>query len=295
VDQTDHLEVFQRIRTKYPELSPSFRKIADFLLEGYRDAAFMPASHVAARADVSESVVVRFAAAIGYAGYPEMLRAIQRIVKSELAPSKRLAGDEATEDRPDRKDFLARTIATDIENIRRTASEPVTLASFERAAEMLAGAAEVFCLGLRGLGSLASMIGFLLGTAGVRTRVLPHGDAEMFEQLYYIKKGDVLVAFAFQRYTKRTVDALELADRRGAGTLAITDSLTSPAAQAGAASLICAVKGESFFNSYTAAVSLINALTTAVVSRRLRPTRRALEELDALLPDEDFFGRDNGP
>ncbi len=138
------------------------------------------------------------------------------------------------------------------------------------------------------------MLGFLLGTAGIRTRVLPHGDAEMFEQLYYIRKGDVLVAFAFQRYTKRTVDALELANRRGAGTLVITDSLTSPAAQAGTESLICAVEGESFFNSYVAAVSSINALVAAVVGRRLKASRRALEDLDALLPEEDFFGRGNG-
>ena len=61
----DHLEIFQRIRSAYGDLSPSFRKIADFLLESYRDAAFLPASRVAARADVSESVVVRFAGALG--------------------------------------------------------------------------------------------------------------------------------------------------------------------------------------------------------------------------------------
>jgi len=286
----DHIEIFQRIRAAYADLSPSFRKIADFLLESYRDAAFLAASRVASRADVSESAVVRFAGAIGYSGYPEMLRAIQRIVKSELAPSRRLAGDDA-EDRRDRRDVLGRTVATDIENLRRTASDPLTLASFDRAVAMLADASEVYSLGLRRLGSLASMFGALLGTSGVRTQVLTHGHAEMFEQLYYIKKEHVLVAFAFQRYTKRTVDAIDLANRRGAGSLVITDSLTSPAAQSGRVSLICSVKGESFFNSYVAAVSVINALTTAVVDLRRKATRRALDELDALLPDEDFFGR----
>ncbi len=286
----DHLEIFQRIRSSYADLSPSFRKIADFLLESYRDAAFLPASRVASRADVSESVVVRFASALGYSGYPEMLHAIQRIVKNELAPSQRLVGDDTEED-PERKDVLGRTVAADIENLRRTASDPLTLAAFDQAVAMLADATEVYSLGLRRLGSLASMFGALLRTAGIRTQVLTHGHSEMFEQLYYLKKEHVLVAFAFQRYTKRTVDAIELANRRGAGSLVITDSLTSPAAQAGRVSLICSVKGESFFNSYVAAVSVINAVTTGVVDRRLRATRRALDELDALLPDEDFFGR----
>ena len=295
MDRADHLEFFERSRSKYTELSPSFRKIADYLLENYRDAAFLSASRIAARVEVSESVVVRFAAALGYSGYPEMLRAIQRIVKSELAPSKRLAGDDdVAQESAGRDDIFRRTIATDIENLRLTASDPVTAASFTRAAEMVAGATEVFSLGFRRLGSLAGLLGSLLTTAGIRTQVLTHGDATLFEQLRYIEKGDVLVAFAFQRYTKRTIDALELANQRGAGTLVITDALMSPAGQIGTVSLVCAVKGESFFNSYVAAVSSINALVAAAVVRRLKASRRALEDLDDLLPEEDFFGRSNG-
>ena len=292
--EADHLEVFQRIRSKYPDLSPSFRKIADYLLDRYRDAAFLSASRVAANADVSESVVVRFAGALGYSGYPEMLRAIQRVVKSELAPFRRLAGEEAAQETTTRGDILGQTVATDIENLRLTAADAVTIASFPRAVDMLADAREVFALGLRGLGSLAGLLGFLFTISGIRTHVLKHGDAALFEQLRFIDKGDVLVAFSFQRYTKRTVDALELANRRGARTIVITESLRSPAAQVANVSLICALTSQSFFNSYTAAVTTVNALVTAVVDRRLRASRRALETLDELLPDEDFFGRNNG-
>jgi DNA-binding MurR/RpiR family transcriptional regulator len=102
------------------------------------------------------------------------------------------------------------------------------------------------------------------------------------------------VSFAFQRYTKRTVEALELAKRRGARTIVITESLRSPAAQVADVALLCALKSRSFFNSYAAAVTVVNALTTGVVNRRLRSSRRALETLDELLPAEDFFGRNNG-
>lgn len=294
MSETDHLEVFERIRSKYPDLSPSFKKIADYLLDRYRDAAFLPASGVAASAEVSESVVVRFAGALGYDGYPEMLRAIQRVVKRELAPFRRLPGENVAEDSVPSDDVLGQIIATDIENLRFTAADPVTVASFPRAVDMLTDAHEVFALGIRGLGNLAGMLGFLLTISGIRTHILAHGDAELFEHLRFIEKSDVLVAFSFQRYTRRTVDALDLAKRRGARTIVITESLRSPAAQVADLSLICALKSRSFFNSYTAAVTLVNALTTGVVNRRLRASRRALETLDELLPDEDFFGRDNG-
>jgi len=294
VNDTSHLEVFERIRSKYSDLSPSFRKIADYLLDRYRDAAFLPASGVATNAEVSESVVVRFAGALGYAGYPEMLRAIQGVVKSELAPFRRLPGENAADEPAPPDDILGQIVATDIENLRLTAADPVTVASFPRAVDMLADAHEVFTLGLRGLGNLAGMLGFLLTVSGTRTHILAHGDAALFEGLRFIDKGDVLVSFAFQRYTKRTVDALELAKRRGARTIVITESLRSPAAQVADVSLICALKSRSFFNSYAAAVTIVNALTTGVVNRRLRSSRRALETLDELLPAEDFFGRNNG-
>jgi DNA-binding MurR/RpiR family transcriptional regulator len=294
-DDSDHLEVFQRIRAQYRTLSRSFRKLADYLLERHRDAAFLSAARVAANVGVSESVVIRFAGALGYSGYPELLRAIQKVVKNELAPFRRLEGQPAARGPAGpNDDVLRHTVATDIENLQVTLSDPVTIASFPRAVDLLARADDVYALGLRGLGSLAALLGFLLTTSGTRAHVLTHGDATLFEQVRYIRRRDALVAFSFARYTKRTVDAVELANRRGARTLVIADSLASPASQVATVSLVCGVRAASFFNSYTAAVTVINALVTAVVKRRVKESRRALETLDDLLPDEEFFGRSNG-
>jgi DNA-binding MurR/RpiR family transcriptional regulator len=294
-DGGDHLEVFQRIRSQYQTLSPSFRKLADYLLERHRDAAFLPAARVAVNVGVSESVVIRFAGALGYSGYPELLRAIQKIVKNELAPFRRLEGEQTTRGAARvSDDVLRQTVTSDVENLQVTASDPVTIASFPRAVDLLVRADDVYALGLRGLGSLAVLLGFLLTTSGTRTHVLTHGDAALFERLRYIGRRDVLVAFSFERYTRRTVDAIDLARRRGARSLVIADSLASPAAQVATVSLVCAVRAASFFNSYTAAVAIVNALITAAVNRRLTESRRALETLDGLLPDEEFFGRSNG-
>lgn len=293
VEQHVLLDFFQRVRGRYAELSPSFRKVADYLLTNYRDAAFLPASRVGMLVNVSESVVVRFAAALGYSGYPEMLRAMQRIVKSELAPARRLTRDELGTLAPslDEDDGLHRVIGQDIDNLNLTANDPVTRSAFERAAALLTDARSVYCLGLRGLGNLAGLLGFLLNLGGRRSYVITHGDATLFEQLYYIEAGDALVTFAFQRYTRRTVEAMEFATKRDARTITITDSLGSPAAQIADVALVAHVKSRSFFNSYVAAVSLINALVTTVVSEKFETTREALERIEELLPEEDFLAK----
>lgn len=288
--QQQQLDLFERIRQRYPSMSPSFRKVADYLLEHYRDAVFLPASRVAMRADVSESVVVRFAAALGYAGYPEMLRAMQRIVKSELSPSSRLESEMHEEPGPLNNDLLRRVVAQDIANLQKTVAHPAN-AALPEAVDALVKAGEVFCLGLRGLSSLATLLGTLLNLLGVRSQILTNAGPTLFEHLRHIRHGDVLVTFAFQRYTKRTVDAMEWAKQRGASTITITDSLTSPAAQGADVVLVAEAQQPAvFFNSYVTPVSLINALVGALVYRDLERFRRALTELEELLPEEDFFG-----
>lgn len=294
VERDATLDFFHRVKDRYGDLSPSFRRVGDYLIANYRDAAFLPAARVAMLVDVSESVVVRFAAALGYSGYPEMLRAMQRIVKSELAPARRLTTDSSGKPTSgvDRNDILQRVLAQDIDNLNLTAADPMTRASFDRAAQIVSEASEVYCLGLRGLSNLAGLLGFLLNMGGERSHVITHGDATLFEQLYHIQRGDAMVAFAFRRYTRRTIEALKFAAKRGAKTITITDSPASPTAQIADLALVAHVKSESFFNSYAAAVGIINALVAKVVGMRFSRTREALERIEEFLPEEDFIATD---
>ena len=74
----------ERIRDIYEHLSPGYRRIADFLLKRYQDAAFMTAAEVGRASDVDTTLVVRFAQRLGYPGYPEMIADIQDDVKRDL-------------------------------------------------------------------------------------------------------------------------------------------------------------------------------------------------------------------
>src|SRR5512136_743984 len=74
----------ERIREIYVHLSPGYRRIADFLLNRYQDAAFMTAAQVGKAADVDTTLVVRFAQRLGYPGFPELIDDIQADVKRDL-------------------------------------------------------------------------------------------------------------------------------------------------------------------------------------------------------------------
>ena len=73
-----------RIRRERPEMSKSFAKLADFLLNSYIEAAFMTASELAHALDLDAATVVRFSQFLGYSGFPELQREIRSRVKSDL-------------------------------------------------------------------------------------------------------------------------------------------------------------------------------------------------------------------
>ncbi len=74
----------ERIRRERSNMSKSFAKLADFLLDSYVEAAFMTASELAHTLNLDAATVVRFSQFLGYTGYPELQREIRAKVKTDL-------------------------------------------------------------------------------------------------------------------------------------------------------------------------------------------------------------------
>ncbi|MFN2190231.1 MAG: MurR/RpiR family transcriptional regulator [Candidatus Promineifilaceae bacterium] len=74
----------EQIRQARPEMSKSFAKLADFLLDSYIEASFMTATELAHQLNLDAATVVRFSQSLGYAGYPELQREIREHVKVDL-------------------------------------------------------------------------------------------------------------------------------------------------------------------------------------------------------------------
>ena len=74
----------EQIRQARPEMSKSFAKLADFLLDSYIEASFMTATELAHQLNLDAATVVRFSQSLGYTGYPELQREIREHVKVDL-------------------------------------------------------------------------------------------------------------------------------------------------------------------------------------------------------------------
>lgn len=278
------VEIMRTIRANYDQLSPPYRRIADYLLSHSLDAAFMPASRLAAEVGVSETMVLRFAAEIGYGGYSGLAREIQSYVKQALIPSNRLRRTVA-DDLLSPSALRTEIVAQDAANLLVTATDYVNRA-FGTVVQHLVAANQIFVLGLRGMAHLAQLLGYLLEGAGAETTVMTRGDSPFFSHLRWMKEGDALLVFAYRRYTRRTLDAIHFARNRGVIVLTITDALNSPPGILSDVLLRTAVSSPSFVASHSAGVAMSFALAEAY--GRAVPAKKSESELLDLLPPTEI-------
>lgn len=244
-----------------PGFSKGQKRIASYILTSYDKAAFMTASKLGQTVDVSESTVVRFAAELGYDGYPAMQRALQEMIRNKLTAVQRI---QVSNDRLAHQDTLSTVLQADVENLRLTLEE-VDRQAFARAVQAILRAKRVYILGVRSSSALANFMTFYFNLILENvTLVNTISTSELLEQIFHIGQDDVFIGISFPRYSRRTVRAMRFAKDRGAIGIAITDSDLSPLCELADHTLMARSDMASFVDSLTAPLSLVNALIVAV-------------------------------
>ena len=272
-------DILSVISKNSASFSKGQRQIARFITENYDKAAFMTAGKLGKTVGVSESTVVRFAAELGYDGYPGMRKALQEMIRNRLTSLQRI---EVARGLFDDQDILRAVLSSDMEKLEITREETDQV-SFNLAVEKILQANHVYILGMRSSSSLASFMGYYLNLLRDNVSVL-HDSAygEVYEQVMRIQSNDVFIGISYPRYSSRTVKAMRYAHAKGAHVIGITDGENSPFVGLADTNLFARSDMVSFLDSLVAPLSLINALIVAVglkTDDKLDSTFKQLEGL----------------
>ena len=279
-------DILSIIRDEMSTFSKGQKLIANFILESYDKAAFMTASRLGKTVKVSESTVVRFAAELGYEGYPAMQKALQEMIRSKLTSVQRI---EVSNDRIGDQDVLSMVMQSDIEKIHMTMEE-TDRAEFDQAVDAIVGARHVYILGVRSAAALASFLGFYFNLIFDHvTMIHSTSTSEVFEQMLRVAPGDVVVGISFPRYSRRTVKAMQFAHDRGATAIALTDSETSPLVPYSTHRLLAKSDMASFVDSLVAPLSLINALIVAIGRKKNEDLSRTFSDLERIWDEYEVY------
>ena len=150
--------VLQTIRAGMDTFSKGQKRIAAFILDNYDRAAFMTAAKLGETASVSESTVVRFAAQLGYDGYPDMQKALQELIRGRLTSIQRI---QVSRDQMTGSDILGSVMQRDMNSIHDVI-ERLDREEFERVVDKLLHAKHIYILGVRSSSFLAGYLNFYL-------------------------------------------------------------------------------------------------------------------------------------
>ncbi len=279
-------DLFEQIKEKMPVMSKSHKLIANYVMTQGEVAAYLTATKLGANIGVSESTVVRFAIELGFSGYPEFHEVLKQSLRSKLTAVQRIG---VSDNIIGEGNVLNAVLSADMNNIK-TSLANIDEASFNVAVDTICEAKNIFIIGIRSSSMLADFLNhYLCYMFGNVKLLFSNSTNELFEQIFRIGKGDVLVAITFPRYSSRTKLAAEFAKKKGAKVVAITDSDNSPITAYADSKLYARSDMASFVDSLVAPLSIINALIVAIGRKKKDTVTEALDDLEKIWDEYDVY------
>jgi len=209
-----------RIREYYDELTPGFRRLADFLINYTLDAAFLTASELARRVKVDPATVVRFSQDIGYSGYRELSREIKRYVRDQVTSTYRQTNEAQTE-----AEIL--NAIFDNTNQQLTHFRTTETPNLAKAVGILKQASHIWITGEFTSFDLAAFISrSLYPTLGIPATYFHPSIAETANAVVRMQPGDALLAIAIAIPGLDTGYAVQQAKAKGLKTVCLSNSGT---------------------------------------------------------------------
>ena len=230
------INIIHQIDTRYTKLTPSSKKIADYLRSHWRQAPYLSISDLAKECSVAEATIFRFCKQLGFRGYNEFRLALAKSGISYNQQNPYTAyGKVTTEDTI--QQMCQKLYTANHEALQQTLTV-IDAQSIHTAGEWLSSAGRVFCCGQGGGLMIAMEAWTRFATVSPKFFVVEDIHIQIMTASL-LSEDDVVL---YSSYSGSTLDAkniLEPARARGAKIILITHFPDSPATQLADLVLLC--------------------------------------------------------
>ena len=277
------IQIAERIRQTYPQLTPALRTFADRVLAEPVRIARISIQEAVRDLDISVASANRFARAIGYSGYTEFRAELIRSFEPVFEPVKRL--EVQVSQQSTSREVLSASMEEDVANLLHTVEE-LSDTTANAAVTAILEARHIVAFGQdNGASCAAILCNALLRVRPNVTSIANYSGASgVARQFMDMGPRDLVIAIAFPNYLNDVIELARLARSRGVGVLAITDSHHSPLVPFGNITLFCRAERQFGSMSNASVVALIEALAAAVAHRSGKAVARAAEYTELELP-----------
>ncbi|PYE22295.1 RpiR family transcriptional regulator [Rhizobium sp. PP-CC-3A-592] len=263
-----------RIRMMMPLLTPLEAKVVDtvFALRDFSDDTSL--KQIADDAGVSEAMVVKITKKLGFAGYRDFRAAVSQYNRQPTAEMhQELSVDDTSQE------IVQKVFRTSINALEETLSI-LDMEAFDKAADIIHGAKHRDFYGVGGSAQIARDVSHKFLRIGVRASVFDDVHM-MLMSAALLTDDDIAIGFSHSGNTTAVIEAIQLARRNGAKTIAVTNYNSSALAQAADVVLCSTAQGSPLMGENAAAriaqLNILDAVFMAVAQRDYQSAERNLD------------------
>ncbi|OSQ49569.1 MurR/RpiR family transcriptional regulator [Thalassospira alkalitolerans] len=302
-----YTDLRERLIAEYGAMSPQLQRAARYMLDHPDDVALKSMRALALSADVPPSTIVRLMKTIGIDGYQEFRLGYQNRLRDMPASyagrarqlQHRGVAGEMTMNHGDvvsgdENALIDEILDQEHGNLARSYS-PEMRAALIAACAHIEGARRVFVLGRRGAFPAAFQFAYAYRLFGDNLTLVDGAAGTFGDQLRGMGRRDVMLAVCLSPYTNDTLQMVDYALAQKSTIINVTDSDVSPIARHASVNLVVSDASPSFFQSFTAAVSVMQALVTLLVARGGETALQQIAVAEKQLSVFDTYWQDSGP
>lgn len=242
-----------------------------WVIGNQRVVALETLSVMSEKSQLTPSIFVRLAKAMGFDGFSDM----QKLFRAPLhdayptSLSDRIShsqGDEVVQNPADVRAIgrsFCRANSASLAHLGGLLDQ----LPLDAAIDMILAARTVHVIGLDRSFPVAAYLAYALRRARVQTIQITGMGSLAAEQVDTMRPGDLLVSISFPPYAQHTIDATSAARTAGRDIIAITDTPVSPITEGAATILTVDDAALHGFRSLTAVMSLVQTLTIGLAYR----------------------------
>ncbi len=269
-------EFFERIIKIYPDLSSKKKRIADFIIQDYKNLFLMKAKEIATVCQVSEPTFSRFILDLGFTGYEEFEQYLKGLLHIELTSVERMLKSTKKSDNLTPLRAYYQNTLRNLEHMIHSISEQ----EIKKLAHKIFRSERVLVAGYRASAVPASYFGFLLK----KIRAGVHLDTQLswdtFDWIALHGPSLLVVVFAFPRYANQAIELIEFAKKYQALVVGISDTPKSPIISLSDHYLIVDVEGLSFVDPFSNILTLLGALIHEIAFVDKTATMKRLSQIE---------------
>ncbi|MCL6336179.1 MurR/RpiR family transcriptional regulator [Pectobacterium carotovorum subsp. carotovorum] len=273
------MQIDERLRDRYGELSPQEQRVADFIFDHFDDLISYNSAELARLSSVSKATVSRLFKRLGYPSYRDMRDELRTLRQSGMP----LADNR---DAVQGNTLLARHYKQEMANLTQWINQ-IDPVQFGAVIQALMQAQRLCLIGLRNSYPVALHLRQQLLQIRQQVTLLTQPGQTLSEELVDLTAQDVVIVVAFRRRPRLIQPLLAQLQKRGVPVLLLCEPQASTLMSLASWSLCVPLDSVSAFDSYSSAMSLVNVISNALLHEMLRDGRQRIHQIVDLYGELD--------